>query len=951
MILFISRIISSVCIEEADMKKCLAVLLILTMLLSLASCGAGNAEESAQAGSEKSSTAERSSGTAASSASETQPEETKGLVHPYNEAISIYQAQAPRQVLVQDTGLYETMVHGRYFDLWDRRSVYFTAPELYGFETVLTNIQNDNVALAWLADHVGAKAVHQEANQDNYVRLLLMLIVMQSEGFSQAAKTLSDYDTLKSFPDYTQDFVDIGLDIVDMDAYGITGDMGISLVNMGTKTFQLTAGSLAEYEMYRDAASNYNNAYILLDTLKKNTADKELLKAVDEILPLIDEARDMIFGGNIGDYTTDVIAAGLESELFVNTLIAFMEESAATEEFAKDTLPFVKQLKDVLSLKAIPGVKEGKIIFKSILLAGDLLFDTSNTYNRYAEMKCLSGIASALRGQLSAYGYEPALEPGGIEKAKTAVPLLEFYLLTCMRGEYCAEELVLNGGGILDALLGKEDAAKDKKVEDWFAEKNDVLAEIYSDADMILCTGNEIYYRYLEYFILPEYGWAKTGSLVWDVKSLDSSANGNMADEVAKYKDNKTGETGTGVVSAIVKDFDDDGVNDMLVLLLDTAPISNTALSVVYKNASALGLKAKLYTMQYSERPEEETSGTGTPVTGTEGPLSDNNGLPGTGLSGSGIPDIRKFFREQAARWQQIHAADWRLIDRYTVVETDSIDLASEFYGLGYGFMKAGLYYLDDVLYFYTQSHMDDYTTYGPGVSRTWHVEDGRFVFDNASRRVSWGQGSFAINLGDNGRDFGPLTGDIESGILLNFTAEISRYYNKGTPQFTTVLEDRSYIRKVLEEGESVLTEKRGAEPVRRHVETIENAHKEDVKGWLNEIASQGGISMSFAGESKASTSGAYWAKASTAKGTSVTINIDQEGKITQVEVLGKYSERRGDWQAVKDAVLKWPGLKLPPAALSRFSGDCGANGREDYDWGYILLGNMDNIFIRIVWK
>ena len=108
---------------------------------------------------------------------------------------------------------------------------------------------------------------------------------------------------------------------------------------------------------------------------------------------------------------------------------------------------------------------------------------------------------------------------------------------------------------------------------------------------------------------------------------------------------------------------------------------------------------------------------------------------------------------------------------------------------------------------------------------------------------------------------------------------------------------------------------------------------------------------MSFAGESKASTSGAYWAKASTAKGTSVTINIDQEGKITQVEVLGKYSERRGDWQAVKDAVLKWPGLKLPPAALSRFSGDCGANGREDYDWGYILLGNMDNILIRIVWK
>ena len=951
------------------MKRLISCLLVLVMVLTLLSGCAGSGKTESRSDAANGTAAEQngnpaektsaqaeasaaepseapSSGTevpgAPSSAAEpsaTEPEETKELIHPYREALSLYSEEKPRQVLVQDTDLYETMVHGRYFDLWDRRSLYYTEPELYGFENILINIRGDNAAAAWLAENVGAQALHQKADKDNYVRLLLMLIIMQSQGFSQAGKTLSDYDTLKTFSNYTEDFVDIGLDIVNLDEYGIMGDLGISLVGMGKNTVHLTVDSLAEYEMYRDAAGNYNNAYILLDTLKNNTQDKELTAAVDTIFPLITEARNMIFGGDLSDFTTDVVIEGMKSELFVNTLIAFMEESAASDQFAADTLPFVKKLKTVLNKKIIPGYSTAKFLYKSILLAGDLLFDTSNTYNRYAEMQCLSAIASALRARLSSYGYEPALERGGIEMARTAVPVMQFYLLTCMRGEYCAEDLVLNGGGIIDYVLGKDDPAADRKAEEWFAEKDSILSEIYNDADLILCTGNEVYYRYLENTILPEYGWAKCGPMVWDVKSLDSSANGNMADALAAWKDEKTGETATGVVSAIVHDFDGDSVNDMLVLFLDTAPIGETALAPVYKNATALVLKARLYTMQYSERPDDEPA-----VTEAAKPLSDRIVLQPSG----GIPDMRQFFRERALEWQRIHAVDWSLIDRYTVVETDSIDLAAEFYGLGYGFMRAGLYRLDDVLYFYTNEHMDDYTTGGPGVMRTWHVEEGRFVFDYASRSIGWGQGSFPINLGDKHTDFGPLQGDISSGILAEFTAEITRYYNEGTPQFTTVTEDRSYIRTVLEEGEAKLKELRGEEPVRTHVETIENTHKEEVKGWGAEIAALSGIDMSLSQDRNA-TNGEYTATFSTAGGTDVEIRINAEGTITWVEVLGKLSEQHGEWQTVKDAVLQWDKLELSEEVVTHFRGDCGRNDRQDYDWGYVLLGNMDNIFIRIV--
>ena len=155
------------------MKKLLSCLLIFSMLLSLLSgCGMAGPAESGSGGKEETATAQPGTDTTEKTPSqtepaETQPEETKALIHPYNETISIYNAEKPRQVLVQDTDLYETMVHGRYFDLWDRRSLYFTEPSLYGFENVLYNIQNDNKVAAWLADNVGSQALHQKADRNH----------------------------------------------------------------------------------------------------------------------------------------------------------------------------------------------------------------------------------------------------------------------------------------------------------------------------------------------------------------------------------------------------------------------------------------------------------------------------------------------------------------------------------------------------------------------------------------------------------------------------------------------------------------------------------------------------------------------------------------------------------------------------------------------------------------
>ncbi|MBO4378536.1 MAG: hypothetical protein J5889_06215 [Clostridia bacterium] len=869
----------------------------------------------------------------------------------YDGIRSVYDAEAPRQALVQDTGLYEKMVHGRYYDLWDRNSLYFTSPELYSFENVLTRIREDNAAAAWIADNIGANALKQKADDDNYIRILLMLIVMQSQGFSQAGKTLSDYDTLKAFPEYTEDFVKIGLDVVSMGELSSMEELGFSLVDAADGVVNVTVNSLAEYEMYRDAADNYNNAYLLLTTIRKNTDDKELQQAVDRMLPLITEARNLIFGGDIGSFMVDTTAEVFKSGLFVNALIAFMEESA--EEFAKDMLPFVKTLKSVATNAFIPGYSIAKVIYKSMILTGDLLFGTTNTYNRYAEMKCLSAIADALRRQISSYGYIPAYEKGSIKGAQKAVPLMEFYLLTCMRGEYCVEELVLNDGGVLTSSLGTGDNPSRGEIEKWFDTKNEVLSQIYGDVDRILCTGNEIYYRYLEQEIIPDAKWAKTGTMTWQVASLVNSEKGDVADRIAEYKDEKTGETGTGVVSAIVRDFDGDDISDMLVIFLDTAPIGETAIAPVYKKptesgpvykeSNAIVLRAKLYTMQYNARPDEEE----------EAVPSQHYVLADPDPDSKEIPSIRKMMLENMSRWAEINAESWRMIDRYTVVETDSIEIAAEFYGLGYGNMTAGLFVLDDVLYFYTREAMDDYTTFGPSVYRTWHVEEGRFVFDNASRSVGWGQASYKINLGDNGTSFGELEGSLESGILLTFTSEITDY-SLGAPKFTTVLTDRSFIRTVLEEGEGRLRELRGEDPVRTRVVNVavENASKDKAKMLAEEIASLSGVGLTLSQEAEPQKDGSYWVRYVSANQTKVYILVDMDGNVKKISIDGTFAERYGEWTKVKDAALSCERLGLDSGIRSEFAGgDCSSGTREDYDWGYVMAGNMNTVFIWIEWN
>ena len=107
-----------------------------------------------------------------------------------------------------------------------------------------------------------------------------------------------------------------------------------------------------------------------------------------------------------------------------------------------------------------------------------------------------------------------------------------------------------------------------------------------------------------------------------------------------------------------------------------------------------------------------------------------------------------------------------------------------------------------------------------------------------------------------------------------------------------------------------------------------------------------------LAQEAEPQKDGSYWVRYTSANQTKVYIQVDIDGKIDRITIDGSFAERDGEWTKVKDATLNCERLGLDSGIRSEFTGgDCASGTREDYDWGYVMAGNMNTVFIWIDWN
>lgn len=406
---------------------------------------------------------------------------------------------------------------------------------------------------------------------------------------------------------------------------------------------------------------------------------------------------------------------------------------------------------------------------------------------------------------------------------------------------------------------------------------------------------NEGYYDYLKSTLLPACGAAPTAPV--------QLFAGGWAENAAQV---------AGILSADVRDYDGDGVRDMLAVVLTGRPIGETGLGeMVYAaDSTCLAAELRLYTVQDGE--------------------------------------IRL---------------------------SDTVNGAAEMEAQSWGPMAVGVQEVDGVPYIYGYSQMEDSTTYGARPFAVYHVENGAFVFDHIGGHIGWGQSSYSGDpnaaAGTAGMEIldTPLNGTLnaleklQNGTVEDNSDAVFALY--GTPlSFIAMARDGEGIayqavdytqmEEICARGEEVVKAERTPMPSPTPEPEVTGMEAE-AEAIAAQAAQDSGFALEKTRESRDEIS--YIVGYTAPGGTTLNLLYRADGdteEIRSISVIAAGADVTAEWLALKDAVLGMESLGFDPEKVSGFLGDCGFSHASPEDAGanglIVLVGNAGSCTMMAQW-
>lgn len=398
---------------------------------------------------------------------------------------------------------------------------------------------------------------------------------------------------------------------------------------------------------------------------------------------------------------------------------------------------------------------------------------------------------------------------------------------------------------------------------------------------------DEGYYDYLRDTLLPELGAATLEEKTLPLPSADSNHWETNAGTVA------------GVLSADVRDYDGDGVRDMLVILLTECPMGETALGrLMYGEADpCLAAEMRLYTC---------TGG--------------------------------------------------------AVALSDTVRAVTEMEGASWGPMLVSLLEIDGVPYIRGTSSMEDQTTYGAAPTALYHVENGKFVFDWMGGRIGWGQSSYKGDVNaDAGAQGNKLTVEQEqcftgslNALFQSETDGGTAYLAEGFSMLSAVTmnlnrnaivyraKDYTQLSEILERGEETVKAERTPAPTPTPAPEYSGAEAE-IAAVLEAVTASTGIELELISEHVNEQT--HMVQYAAPEGSILSLcYVLETGKPSSIGVYAKGGDVTQEWIALKDAVLDAECLGFDPDKVEKFHGDCGFRFGSPEDAGAdgatVLVGN-----------
>ncbi len=368
---------------------------------------------------------------------------------------------------------------------------------------------------SWLIG-IANKIIGEEPDKQYYTKILTNMIAMYEYDLAQQIESQGQFDNLKNIKDYGMDLVDVGATVIGLDDQVEDVAKAIKAV---AGQLKVAVDTLEEVKLYEMTIRNYAKADNFLRAICEHSDNPLLKEAASDLLG----ANELLFKTrmehaasiekNAGTFAAKTYLADFSFSILKNI------DEYKTDSIIKEYVDFGES-----SYQAIDQLlNKSEAVFKAVMMEGDILFGTTNTFRRHNEMAAMADISEALVAAYSdirvSKNDPPEVMLGNI-RAKC-----EYYkmlLSTHVRGEYLIYRLTYNNAGVLSHITKWKDnylSDKDQPIRDWYYGQVDYCETYYAMVDSIFqCLG-------VEQPVVYE-GFELHDGFIKEVKQLDTVPEG-----------------------------------------------------------------------------------------------------------------------------------------------------------------------------------------------------------------------------------------------------------------------------------------------------------------------------------------------------------------------------------------------------------------------------------------
>lgn len=348
----------------------------------------------------------------------------------------------------------------------------FGSSEALAYWNMIEKTKED-AALNWSVD-AASKLIGEYPDKHDCSEILANLMTMQSGDIAEQVQNQSQFDNLKNGFDYTMDIVNIAESFVG----GANILESISpIIDAATGGAEVIIDNVEAAKYYESAIRDYSQSKMFLEAISKYAENEDLKNVAASLLLANDNLLEKRFEylidstASLADYGAEFFVENMSFELLKTT------DLYKTDETVKWYVDCGEKLR-----KSISSLfSAGEFTFRMTMLAGDIGFGTSDTFNRYQEMKIVSDIAGAIVKANSQIIIDPEVETV-LTDIQTKCDYYKMLIMSHVRGEYLVYKLLINDAGLLSDFQALFDSFKapEDTIDNWYTKQTNYFTKYYN---------------------------------------------------------------------------------------------------------------------------------------------------------------------------------------------------------------------------------------------------------------------------------------------------------------------------------------------------------------------------------------------------------------------------------------------------------------------------------------